>query len=528
MAPFHCLWTLSLALAAQAQTADTSAAVVGRVRSDKKLPLQGADVFAIGGKRLALTDQRGGFSLRGLTPGRVLLRARAIGFAGADTVLLLHHGARAVWNPNLKESEWAVEAARNDSIRTAAGGIDSAGLGLVSRDTARSFTYERFGVELLRAAIASSSPESSRVLSPLSVGQALALALGAARDSTAIAIASTLHAAALDADGLAARNHRFSDQLRTRRDVTLRIGNALWVDTSATLQPAFQRWARDRYGAIVRSQPLRVPQVIAVLNRWADSVTQGTIPAIRDVPFAKNAEVALTNAVYFKGRWLEPFDTARTQSRPFTAAGGERLLVPTMERTTNLAYRRESRYQVVRVPYAAGLTAMEIVLPDSGVSATGVLAELARSGWPRVRAPSDARAVQLRLPRLRLAQATNLQPPLTELGLGIVFDSLRADFTGLVVPRPDRPPPCPPLSSGIVAEECTRHHISEAVQSASLDVSEEGTEAAAATTIGFAATIISVPPPPIRFFVDRPFLFAIRDERTGTLLFVGYIAAPSR
>src|SRR5207249_2997192 len=106
----------------------------------------------------------------------------------------------------------------------------------------------------------------------------------------------------------------------------------------------------------------------------------------------------------------------------------------------------------------------------------------------------------------------------------ILFDSTRADFGGLVVPRPDRPPPCPPLSSGVHLEACTRHRISEAAQHVFLDVDEKGTEAAAITSIGFGVRITSAPPPPIRFFVDRPFLFALRDEKTGTFLFVGFIA----
>ena len=122
----------------------------------------------------------------------------------------------------------------------------------------------------------------------------------------------------------------------------------------------------------------------------------------------------------------------------------------------------------------------------------------------------DARTVEIRLPKLHVTQATDLRPPLTDLDMGIVFDSTRADFGGLVVPRPDRPP----------------LYISEADQHVFLDVDEQGTVAAAVTSISLQLRGITVPPPPIKFYVDRPFFFALRDERTGTMLFVGYIANP--
>src|SRR2546426_12648792 len=96
-------------------------------------------------------------------------------------------------------------------------------------DSSTAFTYERFGIRLLRAAVRHSSPDSSRVLSPLSAGQALALALGAARDSTALAIAQALNLDGLGSEGIAARSQRFNDGVRTRRDITLKVANALGV-----------------------------------------------------------------------------------------------------------------------------------------------------------------------------------------------------------------------------------------------------------------------------------------------------------
>jgi|SRR5438876_4643234 len=516
---------LTIVLAVQVPHKDSSARVTGQVTA-KGEPVAGALVEATGSQIDAWTDRQGRFDLHGLPSGRNHLEVRALGFDPLDTTLSLRRGEQVVWNVILDERDWEVERERAESALVAAGGLDSVAAGLVSADTSTGFTYERFGIRLLRAAVGHSSPDSSCVLSPLSAGQALALALAAAKDSTAFFIAQALDLGGLGSEGIAARSQRFKDAVRVRRDITLKIANALWVDTSATLQPQFATWARERYGAAVRVQPLRVPQVVSVVNRWADSVTSGAIPVIRDTQFADSVVVALTNAVYFKGRWLEPFDSSLTQKRPFTTASGNRIEAPMMESTTKLAYRRGSGYQAVRVPYSAGLTAMYIVLPDSGVSPARVLDDLGTTGWPMPNPRKETRSVQIRLPRLHVTQATNLRPAFTDLDMGIVFDSARADFGGLVVPRPERPPPCPPLSSGFRPDPCTSYRIAEAAQHVFLDVDETGTTAAALTALAFELVATSAGPPPIKFFVDRPFLFALRDEKTWTVLFVGFIAGP--
>src|SRR5207247_10457677 len=112
---------------------------------------------------------------------------------------------------------------------------------------------------------------------------------------------------------------------------------------------------------------------------------------------------------YFEGRWVEPFGSSLTRERRFTTANGKRIATPTMERTTNLAYRRASRFQAVRLPYTAGLTALYIVLPDSGASAVTVLDDVERTGWPITNPRAEARTVQIPLPRLPLTPAPELR-----------------------------------------------------------------------------------------------------------------------
>ena len=533
---FRIGWSATLALAwlfsqvilvPPAFAQDSTATVFGTLRDDSGRPVSSASIIAPRAGRDVSPDAQGRFELPGLPAGSVLVRVRAIGYQPAETTFSLRPAERRRWQVVLHEPAFLVRARQLISERAAAGGLDSVGAHLVATDTSAAFTYERFGLDLLRGAVRSSSADSSRVLSPLSAGQALAVLLAAARDSTAILMERGLHLGSLSEESLAARSRRFNEAVRSRQDVTMKVANALWVDTSATLQPGFAQRARAEYAALVRTLPLSGPEVVPAINHWADSVTAGLIREVRDRPFDSAARVVITNAVYFKGLWLGPFDESLTRDRPFTSALGAQALVPTMERTAALAYRRGNGYQALRLPYRTGLSAMYIVLPDSGVRPAQLLDSLVAVGWPLPDPRSEAREVQVHLPRLHLAQATDLKSALQAAGLGIVFDSSRADFNGLVVPRPDQPPPCPPLSSGVHSDACTRQVVSSATQRVYLDVDEKGTEAAAVTTVEVVGVVTAVVEP-IRFFVDRPFLFALRDERAGTLLFIGYIAGAAQ
>jgi serine protease inhibitor len=318
-----------------------------------------------------------------------------------------------------------------------------------------------------------------------------------------------------------------NEHLRGRDDLVLRLANAVWVDTSETLQPEFKRRAAREYDAAVREIPLKLPEGVALVNRWADSTTSGMIPSVREKPFPDTISVVLSNAVYLKSTWLRPFDPRQTKERPFTLSGKRRSR-PAMESTSTLGYRRGKNYQAIRLPYKAGLTALYLVLPDSGRSALEVLDVISATGWPLPDGRKDGREVHLVVPTVHVEQATDLIPPLGRLGMGIAFDWRRADFSGLVEPRPDRLPECPPLSQmgARGRTDCTVHLITGASQNVYFDMNEEGTEAAAVTVVELSA-VDALPPPPIPFVVDRPFLFMLRDERTGASLFVGYVADPT-
>lgn len=522
-------------LLAQTDYVHRSARILGEVRSDSGRPLPMAQIAISRLNRGVVSDSLGRFSVASLPAGTHRVTVHRLGYRPSDTTVTLAEGQTVAWHPTLR-----LEAVRLEVVgvgprggaqaaNAAVGRVDSVATGAVTLDTTLSFDYARFGVRLLAAAVRK-SPDSNRVLSPLSAGQALALAMAASKDSTTIVMARELGLGGMDQKTLAKRTQWFNRSLAKRKDLTLTIANALWVDTSETLQPEFAASALEFYDASVREAPLRSKSFIPELNRWADSATRGRIKRVRDKPFADSVKAVLTNAVYLKGTWLTPFEKTLTNDKHFTTALGERRKVPTMHRDGALAYRRERGFQVVRIPYQSGLTAMYIVLPDEGVPAAQIADSLDRYGWPTPSPRTDGRDVALALPRFHVEQRTDLKPPLSAIGMGIIFDDSRADFGGLFTQSANRPAPCPPISAGRSGGMCTRVRISDATQNVFLDVDEVGTEAAAVTVLAFEVVVTSavVKPPPIPFVVDRPFFFAIRDERTGTSLFAGYVADPRR
>jgi serine protease inhibitor len=478
--------------------------------SSASAPLSGATVVA--GTAHTVADSKGRFTLTQLTEGPVRVRILRLGYGRLDTTLVLRSGHFTRLDAELGPGELVAkkQALAAEAANVAAGRVDSSSLGLFRRrGSDSSLTFGPFGARLLAAAADGRDPDLNIVLSPVSAGVALSLVLLGARGNTEAALGNSLGTEGLDRAALERAGAAFLAAVRGRTDVQLEIANAVWVDDRARLTPTFQVSAAT-WRAMVGTLPLASPTALGPINRWADRATHGKITSILDQPLEPGAALFIANAVYFKGKWLKPFHKGETQLRDFTLASGKRIRIPAMQRAGALGYRREPGYQVARLPYRGGRVAMYVILPDSG-TAPGVLERrFADRGWPASLAKHDERDVFLVLPKLHVEQMLDLRPLLHTLGADIALDCRRADFQDLAVAR----------AGGTRLPLC----IGAAVQKVFLDVDEKGTEAAAVT--GISVKSDSAPPPPIPFIVDRPFLFVLRDERSGADLFVGSIRKP--
>jgi serine protease inhibitor len=279
--------------------------------------------------------------------------------------------------------------------------------------------------------------------------------------------------------------------------VELALADGAWVDSAAGYEfaPRF-RAAAQRRGIGLGSLDFASPAAAEDVNRWAAERTRGMVPRVLD-RFEQDEHLVLANAAYLRGSWTAPFDPARTEGARFEGAGE----VAMMAADGHFRYAEAEGAQAIRLPYGDGSLALLVMLPPRG-SEPG--AEL----WPALRPRMAGREGSLRLPRVAAESRLDLRDALVALGLEAVF-RMGGDFDGLF----EGPGPLKALG--------------RLLQSARLEVDEEGTRAAAVTVATAVAVAAALDPPPrFTMTVDRPFLWAIEDEPTETLLFAGIVRDP--
>ena len=355
------------------------------------------------------------------------------------------------------------------------------------------------------------SADGNLFYSPYSLSAALAMAYVGARGETAAQMARVMHYDP-DADALAAGYAELAAALGTAKDAghTLSIANALWGQTGYAFRAEFLELLRARFGAPLHQVDFAGAPAAACerINAWVAEETRDKITELVE-PDALPAmlQLMITNAIYFKAAWRFPFDAQRTQPMPFTLISGETTEVAMMQQQARLSYAENDDWQVVALPYGeAGEIDMVVLLPRAVDGLSALERSLTAARFAALTQPLRSREVLLGLPRFELTAKLQLADVLPKLGMRDAFLPSKADFTGMSG-RPD-------LFIGTV------------IHKAYVDVNEKGTEAAAVTGIGMRAT--AVPAPPKRFLADHPFLFVIRDTRSGAILFLGRLSEPGR
>ncbi len=250
------------------------------------------------------------------------------------------------------------------------------------------------------------------------------------------------------------------------------------------------------------------------INNWVKHKTEGKIERILD-QLDPTAAAVILNAVYFKGGWGEAFSKSDTADAAFNLSPQKKVSLPTMRRSGRYALVARPLYRALRLPYALGQIGMIIVLPNEIGGLDAVNRALAADEWSQLAAALQAhdavKPVDLALPRFKASFTADLATAFREAGMTRAFDLKRADFSGMT----GLPPSQAPLAIGSI------------VHRAVVDVTEDGTEAAASTAVSVDLTAMYHPPEPQEVFhVDHPFLFAIIDDASGAILFQGRIEDP--
>jgi serpin B len=346
-------------------------------------------------------------------------------------------------------------------------------------------------------------------LSPLSISAALAMTSAGARGETLREMEKVLHL------GPGPSAHAgFGDllrQLQPKEDsYELSIANALWIQKGYPVREEFRHTTGTEYGAGLESLDFanEPGPARATINRWVEERTRSRI---RDLmppeSVTARTRLVLTNAIYFKGKWQRPFPKAATQDEPFQAQGGSSPRVPLMRAEGSFAYLDAGDAQVVALPYGNGDLSMVLLLPRAKEGLLALEASLTTARLSEWLQKLATRPGTVMLPRYRVTAQFELKDTLAALGMRRAFGDA-ADFSG--------------IASG------ERLLISAVVHKAYVDVNEEGSEAAAATGVAMMPTSMPLAPPErFTFRADHPFLFLIRDVRSGSLLFLGRVVNPA-
>ena len=366
--------------------------------------------------------------------------------------------------------------------------------------SANDFAYRAFGT--LRQA----SPAGNLCISPLSISAALTMAYNGADGTTKEALKQTLGVAGQSDLEI---NQSYQSLFALLKGIDNRVAfstaNSLWYGQQYQLKTPFVQTNQTYFGATVQGLDFASPSAKATINNWVLGNTQGRISTIIDQTSSADM-LYLLNAIYFKGTWTYRFDPALTKAEDFHYEDGS-------TKSASFMTLREGRYQryqdnqqlVIDLPYGNRQFSMTFVVPQGTATLADVAGRLGSTQLATWLAKADTTSAALHVPKFKFDYEQTLNNCLTRLGMGEAFDAGKANFGQMLAGGP----------SGLF--------ISQVKHKTYLEVDEEGTTAAAATSVGMVATSVG-PPPPI--YLNRPFLFLIREKASNTVLFIGQLTNP--
>ncbi|WP_461090768.1 serpin family protein [Spirosoma gilvum] len=360
----------------------------------------------------------------------------------------------------------------------------------------------QFAFDVTKQVVAEEGQAKNVFISPLSLHIALGMIMNGANGQTAQEIQKTLK---LDAQTLADANKTYQNLMENLpgvdSKVALNLANSVWYRNTFSVETSFQDLLKQSFQAEVSAQDFNDPATLNKINGWASQKTNGKIPKVLDQIQPDNM-MFLMNALYFKGDWKTQFDAGKTVDMPFKLASGSTTNVRMMRLKTELNRASRPTYTAFELPYGSDKFAMTVLLPAESSSADALVNSLNDSEWTQLQKAMTSGTIDIGLPKFTMEYEIKLNKALSALGMPTAFTDA-ADFTKINA------------KGGLT--------LSFVKQNTFVAVDEKGTEAAAVTTGG-----ISVTSAPMPVLCDRPFLFVIHEKTSGTILFVGKIADPTK
>ncbi len=348
--------------------------------------------------------------------------------------------------------------------------------------------------------------------SPFSISTALAMTYAGARGNTGAQMAQTLHFS-LSQERLHPGYSVLMQELQAepaQSGFELSVANALWGQSGYEFHKEFIDITRDHYDAGFKEADFvkNTEQARGTINRWVEEKTRDKIKElIKPGILTDLTRLVLTNAIYFKGKWMAQFNEERTRPEPFELMSGEKIEVPVMSQTREFNYSENETAQVLEMPYEGNKLSMVVLLPKGKKSLKELEGLLKTENFNHWVSALQKQEVIVSLPKFKMTSEFFLNEALKALGMTDAFDAASADFSGMA-----------PDPVGL--------YISHVVHKAFVDVNEEGTEAAAATAVVMQKVMAALPKPKPVFRADHPFIFIIRDKSSDSILFIGRVMDP--
>jgi serpin B len=353
------------------------------------------------------------------------------------------------------------------------------------------------------------SQQGNLFLSPYSISTALAMTSAGAKDQTEKQMADALCFGPMKSEQFHKSFGEIIRQLNASGEkggYQLIVANALWGQKDYKFLPEFLTLVRTNYDGDLQQVDFAAQAEAArkTINAWVENKTKDKIKElIKPGMLDSMTRLVLTNAIYFKGKWAAQFKPEQTQEAPFTLLGGQNINALMMNQIGKFGYMETNDIQILEMPYVNNDLSMVILLPKKIDGIKELEKELMPDNLTNWLAGLRKREVDVFMPRFKMTSEFSLAETLGSMGMSDAFTG-KADFSGMTGNRD--------------------LFISAVVHKAYVEVNEEGTEAAAAT--GVTMQLTSMPRPPAVFKADHPFIFLIRDNQMGSILFLGRVANP--
>lgn len=340
----------------------------------------------------------------------------------------------------------------------------------------------------------------STVISPVSVSYLMAMLANGANGQTKTDIMKALQLTDNDLDEMNALYRMMIQRCRSLdKETTLRIANYFAMNKDVELKDVYANNMKAIYNAGIESLDFTSPKTTAHINNWCKKNTNGMIPSIINNVDA-NASAYIMNAIFFNGTWADKFNKSNTKNENFKGYTRDITMVPMMHKSDKLLYWANDIYAAVRIPYGNGSYTMTVMLPNEGKSIDEMLKSMENADFTAWRQDAEQCIVDLKLPRFTTEADVTLNNIISELGAANIFSS-KADFKNIAN---------------------TNMFVSQMFQKAKIEVSEEGTKAAAVTAaIMTMSALPTEEPKHVTFHANRPFVYMITEANTNAIFFMG-------